>query len=326
MNGITIIVPTYNGEKVIEMALEGIFKQSTQIPIEVIIVNNNSTDGTTLKAENYWSSNKRNNIDFKILNENNPGKFNAQHLGIISANYNTVVICDDDNILDEDYCQTAFEWLKKNHDIGAIGGCGRPLFGACEPSWFQTYQKFYAVGPQGDRTGNITNLKGSLYGAGMVIRKDIYVELFNKGFEPLFTSRNGKQLASGSEDTELCYAFRLMGYKIFYDSNLTFKHFIDKRKLTKEYLNRLVLSQAIASGNDLVYKNLIYQKSFLIFWIDNFKSISTLEFYKNLAFFLTNYKKMRLHSIYYFISFFVLLRVRFLLLRPKLKSTIEVFS
>jgi len=324
-HGISIIIPTYNGEKVIEMALEGIFKQSTHIPIEVIIVNNNSTDRTILKAENYWSSNKRNNIDFKILHENNPGKFNAQHLGVVSANYDFVVICDDDNILDENYCQTAFEWLEKNPNIAAIGGCGKPLFGAREPTWFQTYQKFYAIGPQGDGAGDITNQKGCLYGAGMVIRKNLYLDLFKRGFEPIFTSRKGKNLASGSEDTELCYAFRLMGYKIYYDDSLTFQHFIESRKLTKAYVHSLVLSQARASGNDLVYQSWLQEKSFLTLWFDNIRNVFSLKFYKYLAFLLINYKNMRLYAIYFFVSFFKLLNMRFFVLNYQRKKFLQIF-
>lgn len=325
MNGITIIIPTYNGEKVIEMALEGIFNQTTHIPLEVIVVNNNSKDETTLKADNYWNGNKRSNIDFKILNEKNPGKFNAQHLGITNANYDTVIICDDDNILDQDYCQIAFEWLDKNPDIAALGGCGRPVFGACEPTWFHAYQKFFAVGPQGDGTGDITNQKGCLYGAGMVIRKEIYVELFNRGFEPIFTSRKGNQLASGSEDTELCYAFRLMGYKIFYDSGLTFKHFIDERKLTKEYLYNLVLSQARASGNDLIYQSLLNDKTFITLWCENISSLFSLKFYKYLVFMVMNYKNMRLNAIYFFISFFKLLKFQPNLLNYQRKKFVQMF-
>jgi glycosyltransferase involved in cell wall biosynthesis len=324
-SGISIVIPTYNGEKVIQMALEGILNQKFQMPLEVILINNNSFDGTIVKAKKYWDNNKT-NIDFKILSEDKPGKFFAQHLGILSASFNYVLICDDDNIIDENYCQIAFNWLEKNSEIAAIGGCGRPLFESSEPTWFQTYHKLYAVGAQGDESGDITDKKGCLYGAGMVIRKDIYIELFNRGFEPLFSSRKGNKLASGSEDTELCYAFRLMGYKIFYDSNLTFNHFLELRKLTKSYLYKLVLSQAKVSANALVYENLLYNKSFFNLWINNLKIIFTLEFYKNLFFFLTDYKKMKIHSICFLVSFMVLLRARFLLLNDQRRKLIQVFS
>jgi glycosyltransferase involved in cell wall biosynthesis len=326
MNGITIIIPTHNGQKVIEMALEGIFKQSNHIPIEVIIINNNSTDRTIELAHAFWQKNKRVNLDFKILNEENPGKFNAQHLGILSSNYNVVLICDDDNILNKQYCQIALDWFNKNPEIAAIGGAGIPLFESKEPPWFKTYHEFYAVGSQGAFAGDITNQKGCLYGAGMVIRKDIYLDLFKRGFEPIFTSRKGKNLASGSEDTELCYAFRLMGYKIFYDDALTFQHFIDKRKLTKAYVLNLVLSQAKASGKGLVYQSIMQNKSFLTLWIENFNAIFSFQFYKYLVFLLTNYKNMRLKAIYYFVSFLILLKLDYFSFKYKLKKINQIFQ
>ncbi|MEY4292999.1 MAG: hypothetical protein RIQ61_1397 [Bacteroidota bacterium] len=306
-SGISIVIPTYNGEKVIQMALEGIIKQKFQMPLEVILINNNSFDSTVIKAKKYWDDNNKANIDFKILSEEKPGKFFAQHLGILSASFNYVLICDDDNIIDENYCQIAFNCFEKNSEIAAIGGCGRPLFESSEPTWFQTYHKFYAVGAQGDESGDITDKKGCLYGAGMVIRKDIYIELFNRGFEPLFSSRKGNKLASGSEDTELCYAFRMLGYRIFYCEELKFEHYIEIRKLNLNYLKKLVLSQSSAIKFDIYYHSLFSGKSnnFIIF--QSLKELISIHVIKNLFYFISNYKNMRIHSKYFFHSKMVLI-------------------
>ena len=113
--------------------------------------------------------------------------------------------------------------------------------------------------------------------------------------------------------------------KIYYDDSLTFQHFIESRKLTKAYVRSLIISQARASGNDLVYQSWLQEKSFLTLWFDNFKAIFSVKFYKYLAFLVTNYKNMRLHAIYFFVSFFLLLRMRFFVLKYQRKKILIFF-
>lgn len=306
-SGLTILLPTYNGEKVIQKALQGILNQKFKMPLEVILVNNNSFDDTISKAREYWVNFIKTNIDFKIINELKPGKFNAQHLGILSASYNYVLICDDDNILDDTYCQKAYDILTKDDSIAALGGIGIPEFETSQPSWFELYKDFYAVGPQNIFSGDITNLKGCLYGAGMVIRRDVYLSLFDKGFQPLFASRSGRKLASGSEDTELCFVFRMMGYKIYYDADLVFTHFIEKRKLNKDYLKSLVISQSKSSIANLVYQKVMLKKTYFELWLKNFIDLFSIQYLKNVIFYVTNYKEMRIHSVNSLITHYMIL-------------------
>lgn len=307
LKGITIIVPTFNGENVLVLALKSILDQKISVPLELIVVNNNSTDNTQLIAKDFFIKNELNSISFKIINQSISGKFNAQHLGILSASYNYVLICDDDNILDENYCQKAYDILTKDDSIAALGGIGIPKFEIPQPSWFELYKDFYAVGPQSNSSGDITNLKGCLYGAGMVIRRDVYLSLFDKGFQPLFASRSGRKLASGSEDTEICFVFRIMGYKIYYDADLVFTHFIEKRKLNKDYLKSLVISQSKSSISNLVYQKVMLEKTYFELWLKYFIDLFSMQFLNNFIFYITNYKEMRIHSINSLITHYLIL-------------------
>jgi hypothetical protein len=77
----------------------------------------------------------------------------------------------------------------------------------------------------------------------MVLRRDAWDELLNRGFKPLLGGRVGRQLSSG-DDTEICYALRLLGYRVFQNHHMTFMHYMEPRRLTRLYFRRLVYQGA----------------------------------------------------------------------------------
>ena len=65
---ISIIVPVYNVEEYLEECLESICKQ-TYTDIEVVLVNDGSTDGSKEICERYCQKDSR----FKLINQENQG-------------------------------------------------------------------------------------------------------------------------------------------------------------------------------------------------------------------------------------------------------------
>ena len=152
----------------------------------------------------------------------------------------------EENLFNKDYVQVSFEIMESNISIGALGGWCDAMFEGDKPEWFDTYGKYFAVGKQSDSSGDITNKKGCLYGAGMVIRKSHWLQLNDRGFIPLLTCRKGDSLSSGG-DTEYCYALRLLGYKIWYDERLHFFHYMLAKRVNKEYVSKV--RKAISYSN-----------------------------------------------------------------------------
>lgn len=236
--GVSIILCTYNGKSRLSKTLMHLAKQKINIACEIIFVDNASTDGTKTYADTWWQNNGNPNITYSSFIEPIPGKSNAQDLGYKKAKYNYLLVCDDDNWLSDTYVQTAFNIINHNPEIGALGGWCEAVFETQEPSWFATYCKYYAVSQQGKASGDITNQKGCLYGAGMVINKTHWLQLKSMGFQHLLSCRKGNKLSSGG-DTEYSYALRLLGYKIWYDERLYFKHYMTQSRLQLKYLSRL---------------------------------------------------------------------------------------
>ena len=71
---ISVIVPVYNVEEYLEECLESIRKQTYQ-DIEVILVNDGSTDGSKAICKHFCQTDKR----FPIVNQKNQGQSVARN-------------------------------------------------------------------------------------------------------------------------------------------------------------------------------------------------------------------------------------------------------
>jgi glycosyltransferase involved in cell wall biosynthesis len=237
MKGISVIICCYNSEKLIDMSLGYLAKQQVEtLPAwEIVLVNNNSKDNTTSVAENYWKSTGL-TTPLRIIQENKQGLIHARKTGIMSAQYDLVVFCDDDNFLAPNYLERAWQIMNAHPDVGILGGESKGYFTSPEPEWLPQMYSAYALGKQYGTTGDVTATKGQVWGAGMVSQTKLLQEIFNEEF--ITTGRSGKNLASG-DDTEICYKAILKGYHIYYDESLKLQHYITPPRLTWEYAIRL---------------------------------------------------------------------------------------
>jgi glycosyltransferase involved in cell wall biosynthesis len=231
--GISVIICTFNGEERIKPTLEALKRQVNihGLKIEVILVNNRSTDNTAEKAKEIWGNFT---IPLTIEYEGEPGVSRARRKGIEVAKYEYILFCDDDNHLFPDYLSLIYKQFEIDPDCIMVGGQGIALPETEAPEWFNRYKESYAAAPQGDQSGPAY----MLYNAGMALRKSYFIYLMEMGFHFYLTSRLGKYLTSG-EDSELCYAFHMAGWKIWYNEDMKFYHWIPKGRLNWEYLIRL---------------------------------------------------------------------------------------
>lgn len=252
INGVSVVICCYNSSKRIEKTLIALANQVFTIDVdwEVILIDNNSSDDIHQTATNIWNG-LYTGIDFSIYKEPQAGLGFARKRGIDSAKYDYVLFCDDDNWLAANYVQGMYTIMNSDDAIAACGGKGIPFFETNPPNWFMEYAEAFATGSQeiNKVDGKIINL----YGAGMTINKNHFYQLEQTGFKSLLKDRTGNSLSS-SGDTELTYAFVLMGLKLMYADDLRFYHFMPANRLTKEYLSKLFN----AFGNDGPVRNLYY--------------------------------------------------------------------
>lgn len=116
---VTIIIPVYNSEKYINRCLDSIFGQ-TYKNIEVIVLNDGSTDNSLFKLKEY----KKRHRDLIIIDKKNEGVSITRNKGIELATGEYIMFVDNDDYLEKDYINKYVAELDDDYDI-IIGGYKR---------------------------------------------------------------------------------------------------------------------------------------------------------------------------------------------------------
>lgn len=247
IEGVSVVIVTYNGSERLLPTLTHLAKQKNiDFVIEIILVDNNSNDGTSEKAQQIWEE-LNSPYTLRIVNEKQPGTMFARKRGINESKYRYMLYCDDDNWLSEDYVSTAYHIISQDNQIAAVGGKGIMEYehDFKVPDWMKEYEHNFGTGAQGKKDGDTTNDKGCLYTAGAIIDLKWLDKLYGLGFSSSLKGRDGKTLVAG-EDTELMYALRIIGGKLYYSSKMTFKHYMPAARINWEYLKKLWLGFGMA--------------------------------------------------------------------------------
>lgn len=234
--GISVIVCCYNSEERLPETLKHLSKQHLWVdyPAEIIVVDNNSADSTSLRARELWGAYGE-PYPLTVIEEKEPGLSNARRAGVLASQYKYGVFCDDDNWLQDNYLNQVIELFEENPKAGVLGGASMPVSDIDLPAWFYTKAGSFAVGIQADEHGDIT-WRHFVWGAGMSFRVDVLKAIYNAGIEPLVSDRKGAVLTSGG-DGEVSAWFIFSGYRLFYSDKLIFKHYMPTARLTDEYFN-----------------------------------------------------------------------------------------
>ncbi len=108
---ISAIVPAWNAEKYLSEALESIFDQ-TYAPIEIIVVNDGSTDRTAEVMARYEGR-------IRGLHQKNGGPAAARNAGLRAATGSFLAFLDADDLWLPDKTQRQVDFLLANPEVGA---------------------------------------------------------------------------------------------------------------------------------------------------------------------------------------------------------------
>ncbi len=239
--GVSVIICCHNSAARLPPTLRHLAAQHCpkDIPWEVVVVDNASTDHTRQVALDCWPAGAP--ARMRIVQEPRPGLRFARERGQAESCWPILSFIDDDNWVSPDWVAYVAEIMHNHPMAAACGGVSEAVCESDPPPWFPRYAHCYAVGPQGDTAGLpvAAGPRPQLWGAGLSLRRRALDGLFRAGFRPLAVGRRGQQLAAG-EDTELCLALRLAGWELWYDPRLRLRHFIPANRLRWSYLRGLV--------------------------------------------------------------------------------------
>lgn len=105
---ITVVVPVYNVEKYLERCINSIIHQTIK-NIEIILVNDGSTDGSRKICEYYRENDER----VILINQENQGLSAARNTGIDKATGKYICFVDSDDWVHEKYLETMYNDIKE---------------------------------------------------------------------------------------------------------------------------------------------------------------------------------------------------------------------
>ncbi|MBU1127319.1 glycosyltransferase family 2 protein, partial [Patescibacteria group bacterium] len=214
---VSVIIPNYNGEKLIDDCLKSLYAQTLK-PREIIIIDNASTDNSRIVI-------KRNYPEVKmIFLKKNKGFAYAVNLGIKKSSCSKVLILNNDTIVDGKAIELLVYTLNKKSDyIAGVVPCvinttnGIKSIGAYVNELGQAFVKPVFTKKISD-TGEVFLATG----AAILCRKEIFAEIGY--FEEKFFAY--------AEDIDWSFRAQLRGYKFVYNNKAIIFH-IEKATSSK---------------------------------------------------------------------------------------------
>ena len=116
--GLSIIVPTFNRTKILDITLACLVNQETQYPYEVIVADDGSKEDLTKVVRRYEEQ-----LDIKLVRQKDYGYqlCAVRNLGLRTAKYDYVSILDCDMAPDIKWVQSYMELLEQNDNVALIG-------------------------------------------------------------------------------------------------------------------------------------------------------------------------------------------------------------
>ncbi len=231
---ISVVVCTYNRAQMLTRALRSLVQQELDSGLyEIIVVDNNSNDGTRHIVNNF----RRQYPNIRYIFEPRQGLSYARNRGWQEARGKYVGYVDDDCKIPENWLSVAKEIIEEKAP-GVFGGPYFAFYNSSKPRWFKdSYGSHY----QGNKA-RILAENEYLDGSNIFFRRELLEVL--KGFDPSL-GMSGRRIAYG-EETALLRRIRatMPEQIIYYDSRLRVHHLVPKKKMSM----RWIIRQRFADG------------------------------------------------------------------------------
>ncbi|MEH7348648.1 glycosyltransferase [Gottfriedia acidiceleris] len=111
--GISVIIPSYQGENIILKCLQSLKNQSISPELfEIIIILNGEKDRTKEIVDKYINENNITNIN--LISTEKKGASVARNIGIDEAKREYITFLDDDDYFSENYLEEAYKYVNEN--------------------------------------------------------------------------------------------------------------------------------------------------------------------------------------------------------------------
>lgn len=112
----SFVIPVYNGQAFLAETLQSCIDQTVD-KIEIIVVDDGSTDGTKIILDHFEKLDPRVKV---IRLDNNQGRSNARNIGVKAAKSDLIFTLDADDVCLPDRVEKTLKFLKKNPGIDIV--------------------------------------------------------------------------------------------------------------------------------------------------------------------------------------------------------------
>lgn len=231
---LTIAICTYNGANRLPQVLERLRSQigTDAFTWEVLVVDNNSTDGTAALVRQYSA-----NFLLRYCFEPRQGIAFARRCAMAQARGEIVGFLDDDNLPTATWVAAACRFGHLHPQAGAYGSQIHGKYEIEPPDRFERICCFLPITERGPDPLLYGANKGLLpAGAGIVIRKHAWQE--SVPAHPVLRGVSATSLDSKGEDIESLTYIRKAGWEIWYNPEMEIEHDIPRSRFERAYLLR----------------------------------------------------------------------------------------
>ena len=225
---VSVVLCTFNRATLLVDALRALVAQDDAPPYEVVVVDNNSTDGTRGVVETFAASGL-----VRYVREPAQGLSYARNHGVATASADIVAFTDDDVRVEPTWIRSLVRAFAEHPDVDMIGGRVEPDWQAEPPSWLrQAGHAPLALVDYGAAPLRIEpDAPRCLIGANVAIRRRALERLH--GFSPRL-----QRVADGIGSTEdHHFQTRLLetGGAALYDPRIVARAIVPGERLSKRY-------------------------------------------------------------------------------------------
>ena len=242
---ISVIIPTRNRASSLKTTLYSLSQQQHLEKVEIIVVDNGSTDGTAQLCQDLI---EKGDMRLRYYHDAEPGLLTGRHLGASVALGDLLCFLDDDVYLNPTWTGGVIDAFSDVAVQLATGPC-LPLYETYPPAWLMA---FWGKVPNGKACGWLSLIDlGSqkliidtnyVWGLNFFIRKAALLEL--GGFHPDNIPPH-LQAYQGNGETGLTLKAKEKGFKALYHPSLLLHHIVPAERLTLAYFEKRAFYQGI---------------------------------------------------------------------------------
>lgn len=235
---LTVSICTYNGADAVPEVLDHLRAQEDVEGVrwEVLVVDNNSTDGTADAVRQYQETWDR-SAALRVVTEQQQGLAFARQRAVDEAKGEWVAFLDDDNLPAPNWIAELVSFAEEHPSAGAFGG---QLIGEYEvepPRSFGLVKGLFAINDCKETFSYSKMGTGEFApGAGLVVRRNAWQRHVPNKLDSTGVSEGSR--ASVGEDIEAQWYLHDAGWEVWHNADMIAKHKIPAERFRPEYLDR----------------------------------------------------------------------------------------